>query len=192
MAALRLHAHGNFVSLLNSIRSSNHVARTCLVPTTNQIQRDSKRWSSYKSSPTYKTPDHYTDYEITSDPNEWKYVERTFRYKVIPKPPMGNIELPSGFKPVQASPRDNPYFIERTKNYMQSVHLLLCNKGVRKITRINKIQGDIWMLEHDIKEFIEKNVGEKLATQINEYAGTIKIRGDYVNRIKEWMDMKGF
>jgi len=96
------------------------------------------------------------------------------------------------FSNLTASPRDNPYFIERTKNHMQSVHLLLCNKRVRKITRINKIQGDIWMLEHDMKEFIEKNVGEKLATQINEYAGTIKIRGDYVKRVKEWMDVKGF
>jgi len=75
---------------------------------------------------------------------------------------------------------------------MQSVHLLLSNKGVKKITRISKIQGDIWKLEHDMKKFVEKSTGKKLDIQIYEFAGVIKIRGDYVNRVKEWMNVKGF
>lgn len=58
-----------------------------------QIQQ---RWSSW--SPKYTSKD-YTDYEITKDPNEWKYVERLFEYKTIPKPPTGDIQLPSGYKP---------------------------------------------------------------------------------------------
>jgi len=63
-----------------------------------QIQQ---RWSSYKLSSKYTTPEDYTDYEITKDPNEWKYVERVLRYKIIPKPPTGDIctKLPSGYKP---------------------------------------------------------------------------------------------
>lgn len=63
-----------------------------------QIQQ---RWSSYKSSSKYTTPEDYTDYEITKDPNEWKYVERVLRYKIVPKPTTGDtcIKLPSGYKP---------------------------------------------------------------------------------------------
>lgn len=61
-----------------------------------QIQRS---WSSYKSSPKYTNPENYTDYEITNDPNEWKYIERLLRYKVVPKPPTGDVKLPSGYKP---------------------------------------------------------------------------------------------
>jgi len=75
---------------------------------------------------------------------------------------------------------------------MQPVHLLLFARGERKITRISKIQGDIWKLEHDLKQFVEKRVDKKLAIQIHEFAGTLKIKGDYVSRVKEWMNMKGF
>lgn len=60
-----------------------------------QIQQ---RWSSYKSSPKYTKPEDYTDYEITKDPNEWKYVERILGYKRIPKPPTEDAKLPSGYK----------------------------------------------------------------------------------------------
>lgn len=56
-----------------------------------QIQQ---RWASK-----YTTPKDYTDYEITKDPNEWKYVECLFGYKTVPKPPTGDIQLPSGYKP---------------------------------------------------------------------------------------------
>lgn len=44
------------------------------------------------------TPEDYTDYDITKDPNEWKYVERVLAYKIIPKPATGDIKLPSGYK----------------------------------------------------------------------------------------------
>jgi len=87
---------------------------------------------------------------------------------------------------------DYPYSIERTKNYMQPVYLESTYRGMRKITKISKIQGDIWTLESDLKKYIEERTGTKIASQIHEFVGTIKIKGDYVNRVKEWMAMKGF
>jgi len=89
-------------------------------------------------------------------------------------------------------PTDYPYFIERTKNYMQPVYLTRNPRGTKRITKITKIQGDIWTLERDMKRFIEECTGRKIASQIHEFAGVIKFKGDYVNRVKEWMDTKGF
>ncbi|XP_024885265.1 probable 39S ribosomal protein L49, mitochondrial isoform X2 [Temnothorax curvispinosus] len=151
-----------------------------------------QRWGSYKSSSKYTTPEDYTDYEITKDPTEWKYVERVLRYKIIPKPATGDIKFSSGYKPASALPTDYTYFVERTKNYMQPVYLTRSLRGAKKVTEITKIQGDIWALERDMKRFLEERMRKKVASQIHEFAGIIKFKGDCVSRVKEWMDMKGF
>ncbi|EGI69677.1 PREDICTED: probable 39S ribosomal protein L49, mitochondrial [Acromyrmex echinatior] len=184
MAVLRILACGNLVAISNSVQLLNRVTITRV----SQIQQ---RWSSYKSSSKYKTPENYTDYEITKDENEWKYVERLLPYKIIPKPPTTG-KFSSGYKPASASPKDNPYFIERTKNYMQPVYLYRNPRGLKKITEITKIQGDIWALEQDLKKYVQKRTRHKITSQINEFAGLIKFKGDYVNRVKEWMNKKGF
>jgi len=75
---------------------------------------------------------------------------------------------------------------------MQPVYLTRNPRGTKKITKITKIQGDIWTLERDIKRYIEECTASKIASQIHEFAGVIKFKGDYVNRVKEWMDTKGF
>lgn len=49
------------------------------------------------------TPEDYTDYEITKDENEWKYVERLLPYKIIPKPPTIGNKFPSGYKPASGT-----------------------------------------------------------------------------------------
>lgn len=92
-----------------------------------------------------------------------------------------------------ASPTDYPYFIQRTRNHMLPVYLVITHRGARKITVVKKIQGDIWALERDLKTHVENDAPRHiLPTQIHEFTGKIKIKGDYVSRIKEWMDMKGF
>lgn len=91
-----------------------------------------------------------------------------------------------------ATPKDNPYFVERTKNYMQPVYLHKSHRQTRKITKIRKIQGDIWKLEQDLKEYVENAMNRKIGSQIFEFAGVIIFKGDYVSCVKKWMDMKGF
>ncbi|KAL0114430.1 hypothetical protein PUN28_011586 [Cardiocondyla obscurior] len=189
MAALRFIARGN-LAISASARPPTCAGTSRIVPPVHQIQQ---RWGSYrKGAPMYTTPEDYTDFEVTNDPNEWKYVERLFGYKVIPKPPTGNIELPSGYKPVFASSKENPYFIERTRNYMQPVFLNMNPRNNKKVTVIRKIQGNIWTLEQDIKQYVEKQLKKKFASQIHEFAGIIKFKGDCVSCVKEWMNMKGF
>lgn len=91
-----------------------------------------------------------------------------------------------------ALPKDTPYFVERTKNYMQPVYLQVNLRKVKRVTKIRKIQGDIWKLDQDLKEYIEDITKQKIASQIFEFAGLIILRGDHVSRVKKWMDMKGF
>ncbi|XP_012227385.1 large ribosomal subunit protein mL49 [Linepithema humile] len=188
MAALRIFARSSLAAILNPARPLNSVT-TSRVASVAQIQQ---RWSSFKSSPIYEGSENYTDYEITNDPKEWEYVERLLRYKTIPKPPTGDVQLSSGYKPARAVSTDYSYFIERTKNYMQPVYLRITHRGTKRYTKIGKIQGDIWALERDLKKYLEERTGVKTASQIHEFAGILKIKGDYVNRVKEWMDTKGF
>ncbi|KYN08905.1 PREDICTED: probable 39S ribosomal protein L49, mitochondrial [Trachymyrmex cornetzi] len=185
MAALRILACGNLVAVPKSVQLLNRV-------TTTRVSQIQQRWSSYQSSSKYKTPEDYTDYEISKNENEWKYVERLLPYKIIPKPSTTENKFPSGYKPASASPKDNPYFIERTKNYMQPVYLYRNPRGCKRVTEITKIQGNIWALEQDIQQYVQQNMGHRLASQINEFAGLLKFKGDYVNCIKKWMDTKGF
>lgn len=75
---------------------------------------------------------------------------------------------------------------------MQPVYLDTSYRGTKKITKITKIQGDIYALERDVKQHLEEYAGNKVASQIHEFAGIIKFKGDCVSRVKEWMDKKGF
>ncbi|XP_036139774.1 probable 39S ribosomal protein L49, mitochondrial isoform X2 [Monomorium pharaonis] len=167
MAALSIFVRSNLAAL------SNPVAQLSRNRSAPQIQQ---RWGSYRSSLKYTIPEDYTDYEITKDPNEWKYVECALGYKVIPKPMIEDTKHPSGYKPATAVPTDYPYFVERTKNYMQPVYLNRNPRGTKKITKISKIQGDIWALERDMKQYIEEQTGKKIASQIHEFAGVIKFK----------------
>lgn len=83
-----------------------------------QIQQ---RWGSYKSSSKYTTPEDYTDYEITKDPNEWKYVQRLLGYKIIPKPATGDDKLPSGYKPASGKLLNIFHLLHQKDIYSSSI-----------------------------------------------------------------------
>ncbi|XP_017878548.1 probable 39S ribosomal protein L49, mitochondrial [Ceratina calcarata] len=188
MAALRLFTRPKLSAII--LRSSLELdSLNGVLPIITQVQ---KRWGSYRTSPKYLDPSKYTDYEVTTDPKEWEYVERLLKPKAIPTPCMDNKEYPSGWKPPVSKPHDYPYFIERTKNYMQPVYLEIGHRGLRKVTEVRKIHGDIWALEAELKKYIKEHVNKPIGIRTNELAGIIKFRGDYVNLVKRWMDEKGF
>ncbi|XP_014212887.1 probable 39S ribosomal protein L49, mitochondrial [Copidosoma floridanum] len=137
-----------------------------------------------------------TDFEVSTDPKEWQFVERILPLKTVPYPKKFNGPAPSGWVPPKEEARELPYFIQRNKNHMQPVYLELSYRNSRKITCIRLIQGDIWQLEKDIKMYLQKKSKNKhlkeAGSRVSEIAGTIKFRGDYVSLVKAWMDMKGF
>ncbi|XP_078047246.1 mitochondrial ribosomal protein L49 [Augochlora pura] len=188
MAALRLLARSKLsVIILRSSRQFEPFNNA--TPILAQIQ---KRWGTFRSSPMYENPSKYTDYEVTKDPKEWEYVERLLGNKIVPMPPLEKKEYASGWTPPTAKPTDYPYYIPRTKSFLQPVYLEITMRGQRRITTLKKIKGDIWALEAELKTYIQRRTRRNVGVRINELASVIKFRGDYVNLIKRWMDSKGF
>lgn len=132
-----------------------------------------------------------TKYEVTSVPEEWKYVERVLPPLVVPEPKIRD-SYPSGWKPQSPEAVNQPYYIERTKNHMIPVYLHIKERGNKKRTVVRKIKGDIWLLEKEIREFLQKDTLIPIFTQVNEFANYIMVRGDHVNAIKYLLTKKGF
>lgn len=123
-------------------------------------------------------------------PEEWKYVERILPPTVIPEPPV-KATYPSGWKPQKTDVSDSPYFVERTKNHMLPVYMKILQRGIRRLTYIRKIKGDIWLLGKEIREFLQKDTIIPIRLQVNEFAGYICINGDHVNAVKYFLTKKG-
>lgn len=75
---------------------------------------------------------------------------------------------------------------------MVPVYLKLTYRGTRHVTQLKHIQGDIWKLEEELRQMIEKNIGKKIATRINEMSGQIWFKDDYVTMICKYLMSKGF
>lgn len=63
---------------------------------------------------------------------------------------------------------------------------------MRRLTIVRRIDGDMVALEAELRQFIEKSINLKVASQISEPGGVIKFRGDYVNLIIKWLEKNGF
>lgn len=149
------------------------------------------RGSSYKASKLVGPPSFYTDVEISTSPEEWKFVERLLPKTFIPQPTLKS-EYPSGWKPPSESSSSHPYYIERNRNHMYPLYLKIQGRGQIKTTKLKRIQGDIWALHDDLKVYLEKRSKKYVHMQIQEVSGHINIKGDYVSIVEEWLQDKGF
>lgn len=151
------------------------------------------RYSSYEQSPSIDTinRDSLPEVQIIENAPEWKFVQRLLPKKTIPLPTEKS-EYPSGWKPQTIDPSKAKYFVPRNKSHLLQVYLFIQNRGQRRITRIKKVHGDIYAMGEELRRFLEDYTGRKHAIRINEYSGTIFIKGDYVNLIKQYLMDKGF
>lgn len=153
----------------------------------------SKRYGSYYTSPFEENIDKSTipNVKIEQNPPEWKYVEQVLAPLVIPQP-TAKASYPSGWKPPKIDPSSVPYFIGRTRNHMIPVYLVISFRGMRRQTKIHRIQGDIWKCEAELREFLEDYMKKKMSMRVNEYTRDIILGGDYVNLVKHFLTEKGF
>ncbi|KAG8042331.1 hypothetical protein G9C98_004965 [Cotesia typhae] len=188
MAALKFFAR-SIITFNNNLHCYS-LTKQLFPLTANQI---SKRWASFKSSPQYNENTNYTNFEVTKNPEEWKWVEHYLPSTRVPDPPK-NITKPlaSGWKPAKEKAKQLPYFIARTRNHMQPVYFVRRQRGMRRLTVLRRISGDIIALEADLRKYLEEVTGKEIGTQLIEPSGVIKFRGDYASRIKDWMELKGF
>ncbi|XP_022913332.1 large ribosomal subunit protein mL49 [Onthophagus taurus] len=154
------------------------------------INYNQLRYSSFRSSPfisDLETPN--VKYEVTKDPHDWKFVERLLPPTTVPKPTLKN-EYPSDWKPQSLDATNLPYFIQRTKNHMIPVYMKTSNRGMKRLTYVKKIQRDIWRLENELREFLQKENKNPIRSQVNELVGYICFHGDHVNAIKYYLMKK--
>lgn len=153
---------------------------------------DCVRSVSYRGSPFMEDIGEVkVKYKVTNDPVEWQYVERVLPSLLIPDP-VKKSHYPSGWKPQGQNLSKRPYFIERTKNHMIPVYLKLGQRGIRRHTIIKKIHGDIFLLEKELKAFLQQDTIKPIRSQVNEFAGYIRMNGDFVNACKYWLEKHNY
>lgn len=151
----------------------------------------SSKYSNYAHSPfVWKIKEQY-DYEVVKNPPEWSYVARLLPEPAIPKVTPKET-YPSGWIPPNDEAKNLPYFISRTKNHVLPIYLSLSNRGARKIALIKKIDGDIWMLNDEIKSYLKNKYNKYIETRVHEFTHQIEVKGDYVNDLIKWAHSKGF
>lgn len=131
-----------------------------------------------------------TRYDITKNPEEWKYVENILPPLVVPDPKPKD-EYPSGWQPPADHLAERPYYVERTKNHMVPVYMRTSYRDTRRLTYVRKIKGDIQQLHKELKEFLQKESIKPIRSQVNEFAGYLCFHGDHVNAIKYYLTQKG-
>ncbi|KAM9342014.1 large ribosomal subunit protein mL49 [Pholidichthys leucotaenia] len=128
---------------------------------------------------------------ISESTEEYRFVERLIPPSRIPAPPQRAGPSPSGWVPPADSPPSLPYMIRRSRMHNIPVYTDLTH-GNRKMTLVRKVEGDIWALEKDVKEFLKTVTGKEFPTQVNEVTGTLKIKGHFDQELKDWLVSKGF
>nr|XP_061844193.1 large ribosomal subunit protein mL49-like [Nerophis lumbriciformis] len=131
------------------------------------------------------------DAVIEESTDEYSFVERLIPPTRVPSPPQHAGPTPSGWTPPAESPPALPYMIRRSRMHNIPVYTDLTH-GNRKMTLVRKVEGDIWALEKDVKEYLKHVTGKELATQVNEVTMTLKVKGHFDKELKEMLSTKGF
>lgn len=150
-----------------------------------------RNYSRYANSPLVEDVTDRVDYEVVKNPPEWKFVERLLPLQTVPKIKEKS-SYPSGYLPSKPEAADHPYFITRTRNHMLPIYLNLTFRGQRRISLIKKIDGDIWQLNDELKQYLQNKYNKIIATRVHELLGTIEVKGDYVIDLRNWAYSKGF
>ncbi|KAL0994082.1 hypothetical protein UPYG_G00117550 [Umbra pygmaea] len=129
--------------------------------------------------------------EILQSTEEYKFVERLIPPSRVPDPPKREGPAPSGWTPPSEVPPALPYMIRRSRMHNVPVYTDLTH-GNRKTTLVRKVEGDIWALEKDVKEFLQQLTSKDIPTQVNEVTMTLRVKGHFDVDLKEWLVKKGF
>ncbi|XP_054649980.1 mitochondrial ribosomal protein L49 [Dunckerocampus dactyliophorus] len=128
---------------------------------------------------------------IEESTEEYTFVERLIPPTRVPSPPKHAGPTPSGWIPPAELPPSLPYMIRRSRMHNIPVYTDLTH-GNRKMTLVRKVEGDIWALEKDVKQYLKDVTGKDLPTQVNEVTMTLKVKGHFDKELKDWLTTKGF
>ncbi|XP_075693304.1 large ribosomal subunit protein mL49 [Rhinoderma darwinii] len=128
---------------------------------------------------------------IIESHEEFHFVERLIPPTQVPKPPKHTGMTPSGWIPPKDPLPDLPYIVRRSRMHNVPVYTDITH-GNRHMTIIRKIEGDIWALEAEVREFLTNLTGRTPATQVNEINRSIRIKGYFDKELQTWLAEKGF
>eukprot|EP00067_Danio_rerio_P051592 XP_686994.3 39S ribosomal protein L49, mitochondrial [Danio rerio] len=129
--------------------------------------------------------------DIIESTEEFRFVERLIPPSRIPAPPKHDGPAPSGWTPPSDTPPSLPYMIRRSRMHNVPVYSDI-KHGNQHSTLIRKIEGDIWALNKEVKEFLLGLTGKDPPTQVNEITGSIRVKGQFDKELKDWLLNKGF
>ncbi|GAB1602772.1 39S ribosomal protein L49, mitochondrial-like [Argonauta hians] len=190
MAAIRCCLSGLNLRTFNHSSITKPFHRTFLTPVSPYTNLDLENVYPKKLK---EAPPEYPGYKICKE--DFKYVERLLPDEIVPEPPseaLTGAPTPSGWLPSTKSSLKQPYFVKRTKNHMLPLYVEKKFGGNRILTKICKIDGDVWKLESDLRTFLEKDNLKEIYTQVHEVSSFIRIRGDYSKEACEFLLSKGF
>ncbi|GIY45124.1 probable 39S ribosomal protein L49, mitochondrial [Caerostris extrusa] len=121
--------------------------------------------------------------EVEEVQGRWHYVERLFPKLRIPEPTKE--ASPTGWKAPSKTVPDFPYFIGRTRNHMLPVYEKHVYKDRVRVTQVRKVQGDIWVFEQDLKNYLQKKLGTEIESHVNEICCWVNVKGQHENIIKK-------
>ncbi|XP_072514469.1 large ribosomal subunit protein mL49 isoform X2 [Salminus brasiliensis] len=128
---------------------------------------------------------------VVESTEEYKFVERLIPPTRVPTPPKHEGSAPSGWTPPSETPPDLPYMIRRSRMHNVPIYSDI-KHGNQKSTVVRKVEGDIWALNKDVKQYLEQLTGKETPTQVNEVTGSIRIKGQFDTELKEWLVKQGF
>lgn len=145
-------------------------------------------------APPLDTTQTYTG--VIESAEDFRYVERLLpRDTVPPAPTKFSFEspAPSGWIPAAAVPPPLPYFVRRTRWHNLPVYLIVCENGTKHLTSVRHIQGDIWQMDQDLREFMTPLMFDGLvATQVSEVNRFIRLKGNLIEPMKQFLLERGF
>ncbi|KAL1915880.1 mitochondrial 54S ribosomal protein mL49 [Calcarisporiella thermophila] len=93
---------------------------------------------------------------------------------------------PSPTETTAQAVRSYPYFVERTRSKSLPVYTDYRNGGMRVLTLIRKIEGDVGRLCEDLAKDLPTTVN------VNKTTGHVVVKGNYVREVREWLTQRGF
>lgn len=123
----------------------------------------------------------YNAVRLSSSTSSETYQIRPERIEEISK-------SPSGWVPRADPSPELPFDIERSKTNNIPVYVKYSHGGIKQITTIRKVRGDIKALEHCVREC----VGNDQHYQINELTNQLHIKGNHRDKITRLLKELGF
>lgn len=128
-----------------------------------------------------------------TEPQRWYWVQRLMPKQTLPR---SNFEpgkqYPSGYKIPSGGPPDLPYFVVRTRNHLLPVYNMIEKEDERVKTVIQRVDGDIWQLEQEIRTRLEAKHQKRIITGVNEVRGEVKFLGNHVFDVVDYLEELGF